>query len=145
MTLQRRCSFVSWCFFCHRLWIFLETAPQRVTLSNTFVANSYSWRHGWRSGWATSCCAACRGFDPRTEQIFVLPTGSCSGSSCLFMWLVNICIRTHYAGISPSRGNVFFFPRKKYVEDLWKWVKKNTHSAPRNFRNFVMFIQQLFS
>ncbi|KAF9797400.1 hypothetical protein SFRURICE_005876 [Spodoptera frugiperda] len=27
--------------------------------------------HGWRGGWATGCRATCRGFDSRTEQLFV--------------------------------------------------------------------------
>ena len=40
-------------------------------------------RHDWRSGGTTDYCAACRGFDPRTDQILEWPTGSFSGSGCL--------------------------------------------------------------
>lgn len=35
----------------------------------------------------SNCCAACSGFDPRTEQLFVWPTESCSRSGCLYTWV----------------------------------------------------------
>ena len=54
--------------------------------------------------WLSERCAACRGFDPHTEQISVWPTDSCSGSSYLFMKLFYVCKRTHEAAITPNVG-----------------------------------------
>ena len=55
-------------------------------LNNITKRRRRRWRrHGWRGVWAIDCCAVYRGFDPRTEQIFVWPTGTCSTSGCLCM------------------------------------------------------------
>lgn len=44
---------------------------------------SLFWQHDWRSGCLINCCAARRGFDSFTDQIFVWPIINCSGSTQL--------------------------------------------------------------
>ena len=53
----------------------------------------------YSQSWIFDCCAACRRFDPRTEQIFVRPTNRYSGSCRLCMWLFYVCKRIHDTGI----------------------------------------------
>ena len=51
------------------------------------------------------CCAACHGFDPTRNVIFVLPTSCCSrpGYLCKYVSL-NVYKRIHDAGEIPSEA-----------------------------------------
>ena len=61
---------------------------------------------------AIDCCAACRGFDPRTEHLIVWPIDSCSEFGCLCTY-ITINAPTIQELLFLVFRNVFIFSKKE--------------------------------
>ena len=81
-------------------------------------------------------CAACSGFDPRTEPIFVWPTGSCSGSDCLCIRFFYVCKRTYDTGIIPSLGQRLKKKERRRKVYLKKFLFRYLEYTGSNYLQF---------